>query len=74
MSEQTANQVIRQLYAMLIKKRDSKTATEIARHMENEGYQRTFTDEYPFAKKSRAGMKKVAAEQKANWAALNKLG
>ncbi len=66
MAENVANQIARQLFAMASKRRDK----DLVQSLQNEKYQRTFTDEYLFRGPSRARLDRVDPEQKRQWAAL----
>ena len=59
-ADKLANQIARQLYAMVSKPK--KREPEKGRF--------TFTDEYPFAKKSRGKFSPVEPEQKESWRRL----
>jgi hypothetical protein len=62
--------IARQLYAMTKGRKSSPTR----KMLNNEHYQRTFTDEYPWCKPARPGFKPVDPEQKAQWQAAAKRG
>ena len=67
MSENVINQICRQLYAMGKKKKEP----DFIESSRDAKYQRTFTDEYPFAKKSR-GRQKVSSDVRKNWELMSK--
>jgi hypothetical protein len=69
MSDNAANQIARQLYAMSAKKRDA----DLVKSMRNERYQRTFTDAH-YPQRARPGFKPVDLEQHWAWVALAKRG
>ncbi len=64
--QEMANKIARQLFAMASRRRDK----DLVQSLQNEKYQRTFSDEYLFCKKSSPRSDKIDAEQKAQWAAL----
>lgn len=65
-SVNVVNQIARQLFAMGKKSKQ----TDLAASMENERFQRTFTDEHYPNEQVRAGFKRVPSEQKAMWRKL----
>ena len=67
MAENVINQICRQLYAMGKKKKEP----DFIASSRDAKYQRTFTDEYPFAKKSR-GRQPVPKEQREHWAMMDR--
>ncbi len=62
-----ADKLAKQLWAMSMKAKKP----DLVGTMQNERYQRTMSDEYPFKKPSRAGFKPVPEEQKEVWRKLN---
>jgi hypothetical protein len=66
-ADKLVNQIARQLYAMSMKKKDK----DIPNSLRNERYQRTMTDEYPFAKKPRGHFSRVEPDQKECWRKLH---
>lgn len=66
----TINQIARQLFAMSQKKKDK----DLVSSLQNEKYQRTMTDEYPFSKIARGRFRPVDDEQKEQWRKLAERG
>lgn len=67
MSDNTTNQIARQLYAMSKKKKD----VDIVDMLRNERYPRTMTDEYPWNRPSRKRNEPpITDEQRKSWEAL----
>ncbi len=65
---------IYQLAKILLAAESKKRDKNLIENLRNEKYQRTFTDEYSFAKKPRAGFRRVTEEKKREWAALANRG
>ncbi len=66
MAEEMANKIARQLFAMASKRRDK----DLVQSLREERYQRTFTDEYCFARRPKPRLDRVDPDQKRQWAML----
>jgi len=71
MAEDVLNQIVRRLYSMSTKTKD----VDIAKSLDEERYQRTWTDEGIFAsRKPRPGFRPLSFEQRIEWELLARKG